>query len=93
MSATKQESLLHKEANQLSQTLYDCPFNELDEQRQTFTLQVARSFLRDKCAEPTPGYCFDCGKKLLNETSTECRTCHDPIDVVRADYAMRRGEW
>ena len=92
MSTTQQETLLHKEANQLSQTLYDCPFDELDEKSQTFVLQVARSFLRDKCADVEPGHCFQCGKKLLREESSECRNCHDPIDRVGQYYFNNRWE-
>ena len=94
MSATQQESLLHKEANDLSQPLYGCSFDELDENEQTFILQIARRFLckRGIALDEQPGVCHGCGRSLPFEM-TECRTCHDPIDVARADYAMRKGRW
>jgi hypothetical protein len=83
---------LLREADTLSQLLYGKPYAELDEKRQETMRRSARALLREKCTEPQPGYCFQCGDKLMRQDATECRKCHDPIDVAITDYAMRKGE-
>jgi hypothetical protein len=92
MSATQPqiENPLLKEAESLSQLLYNNPYAELDERRQELMRRSARALLREKCTDVQPGVCYSGGKALPFEM-TECRRCHDSADVERTDYARRRG--
>jgi hypothetical protein len=91
MSATQpQRDWIYSKADELSQLVYNKKFDELDEVRQERVLGTARRESRER-AEPELGFCFQCGKKLMREDATECRTCHDPIDVAITGYAMRKG--
>jgi hypothetical protein len=94
MSATQPEidNSLLREAESLSQLLYNKPYAELDEKRQEIMRRSARALLREKCTDVQPGYCFQCGDKLLREDSSECRKCHDPVDSVGQYYFNRRWE-
>lgn len=85
------ENPLLREAESLSQLLYNKPYAELDENRQEIMRRSARALLREKCTDVQPGYCFDCGKPL-SDGKTECRSCHDPIDRVGQYYFNGRWE-
>jgi hypothetical protein len=92
MSATQPQidNPLLKEAENLSQLLYNKPYAELDGKRQEIMRRSARALLREKCTDVQPGVCYGCGKAVPFEM-TECRACHDPIDVAITDYAMRKS--
>jgi hypothetical protein len=86
------ENPILREADTLSQLLYNKPYAELDEKRQETMLRSAHALPREKCTDGQPGYCFQCGDKLMREDSAECRKCHDPIDSVGQYYFNGRWE-
>ncbi len=81
---------LLREAESLSQLLYGKPYVELDEKRQELMQRSASALLREKCTEVEQGICYSCKKPVPFEM-TECRRCHDSVDVERTEYAMRRS--
>jgi hypothetical protein len=85
------ENPILREAENLSQLLYGKPYAELDEKRQETMRRSARALLREKCTDVQPGYCFQCGVKLMRDDSAECRKCHDPID--RVGQYFWNGRW
>ncbi len=92
MSAIQpQRDWIYSKADELSQLVYNKKFDELDEVRQARVLGTARRQYRER-AEPEPGFCFQCGVKLLRDDSAECRKCHDPIDSVGQYYCNGRWE-
>ncbi len=84
------ENPILREAESLSQLLYGKPYSELDEKRQETIRRSALALLREKC-EPRPGYCFQCGAKLMSETSMECGACHESI--VELGHYYFNGRW
>jgi hypothetical protein len=85
MSATQTQTtievLLLKEAESLSQILYNKPYTELDDQRQALMMTGARRYLRTRMS--FPGECCDCDARI-DEDKYQCRPCHE---------GMSQSEW
>ncbi len=50
-----------------------------------------RKLMRQIESEPLQGFCFDCGKPLMRDDASQCRTCHENI-LPRDEMWMHKRE-